>query len=132
MNNLRLFLKRSGLKISDASRISGVPYMTMIQHLHGKRNISAEVALKYKKALGIPLCKLRTDLWPPEEYPPARKKCRKSRRRAACKGPRREKMDLSTTPARSSFSSIFKNCVKALIPFRVESIKISPFVFVLW
>ena len=35
-------------------------------HCHGLRRISAESALKYHRAFGIPLSDLRPDLWPPE------------------------------------------------------------------
>jgi len=39
-------------------------------HCSGKRTISAESAVRYSRALNIPLCELRPDLWPPE--PPAK------------------------------------------------------------
>ena len=38
---------------------------TLFRHCRGA-NISAEIAVRYHNALGIPLSDLRPDLWPPE------------------------------------------------------------------
>lgn len=65
------FLKSNNLNIAAASRLSGIPYMTIFQHIHGKRGISAESALKYQQTLGIPLSVLRPDLWPPDNPLPS-------------------------------------------------------------
>ncbi len=39
---------------------------TLFRHCRGE-SLSAEMALRYHKTLGIPLSDLRPDLWPPEE-----------------------------------------------------------------
>lgn len=62
----RAFCSR-GLTAKSASTISGIRYVTIYQHLTGKRSISAEMTLKYETLLGIPRSELRPDLWPPDE-----------------------------------------------------------------
>lgn len=59
-------LRKRGLRIADASRMSGIPYVTIAQHVRGTRGISAVQAIKYELLLGIPRSKLRPDLWPPD------------------------------------------------------------------
>ena len=59
-------LRKRGLSIADASRASGIPYVTIAQHVRGARGISAALAIKYERLLGIPRSELRPDLWPPE------------------------------------------------------------------
>lgn len=59
-------LRKRGLRIADASRMSGIPYVTIAQHVRGTRGISAVQAIKYELLLGIPLSELRPDLWPPD------------------------------------------------------------------
>lgn len=51
--------------MARASRETGIPYVTIMQHVHGRREVSAEAALRYENALGIPRWKLRPDLWEP-------------------------------------------------------------------
>lgn len=60
-------LRKRGLRIADASRVSGIPYVTIAQHVRGTRGISAVQAIKYELLLGIPRSELRPDLWPPED-----------------------------------------------------------------
>lgn len=60
-------LRERTLSIADASRASGIPYVTIAQHVRGTRGISAALAIRYERLLGIPRCALRPDLWPPEE-----------------------------------------------------------------
>lgn len=57
-------LRKRGLRIADASRMSGIPYVTIAQHVRGTRGISAVQATKYELLLGIPRSELRPDLWP--------------------------------------------------------------------
>lgn len=59
-------LRKRGLRIADASRMSGIPYVTIAQHVRGTRGISAVQAIKYELLLGIPRSELRPDLWPPD------------------------------------------------------------------
>ena len=62
-------LRKRGLSIADASRASGIPYVTIAQHVRGARAISAALAIKYERPLGIPRSELRPDLWPPDPSP---------------------------------------------------------------
>lgn len=62
----KLFQER-GLTAASASRISGIPYVTILQHIKGTRGISPELAKQYEKFFGIPKSKLRPDLWAPEQ-----------------------------------------------------------------
>ena len=67
----KLFLER-GLTAASASRISGIPYVTILQHIKGTRGVSPELAKQYEKLLGIPKSKIRPDLWPPEQPEPVK------------------------------------------------------------
>ena len=49
-----------------AQRVGGQSYVTTFYHCRGLRQLSAESALRYHHAFGIPLSDLRPDLWPPE------------------------------------------------------------------
>lgn len=64
-----------GFPLVSAAKLANVEYSTVWRHFSGKRKITAEYALRYHKALGIPLSELRPDLWPPEpekdDTPPA-------------------------------------------------------------
>ena len=62
-------LRKRGLSIADASRASGIPYVTIAQHVRGARGISAALAIKYERPLGIPPSGLPPDLWPPDPSP---------------------------------------------------------------
>lgn len=53
-------LRKRGLRIADASRMSGIPYVTIAQHVRGTRGISAVQAIKYELLLGIPRSELRS------------------------------------------------------------------------
>lgn len=63
----KYFSRRGALR--QASRDSGIPYITIIQHANNLRKVSSEMALKYERLLGIPRWELRPDLWskPDEE-----------------------------------------------------------------
>lgn len=56
-----------------AKRCGSRSLNAVFRHCHGQL-ISAESAMVYSKSLGIPLCDLRPDLWPPDEPKPAREK----------------------------------------------------------
>lgn len=58
--------REKGLTPSNASRISGIPYVTILQHVKGTRGISPTLAQQYEKFLGIPKSVTRPDLWPPK------------------------------------------------------------------
>ena len=53
-----------GFSVTDAHAKTGIPTATISRHATGKRRISAEFAMKYHCALGIPLAAMRPDLWP--------------------------------------------------------------------
>ena len=55
-----------GFDLMRASERSGVAYSNVWRHAHGERKISAEMALRYNDALGIPLSDMRPDLWQPQ------------------------------------------------------------------
>lgn len=66
----RLFL---GFPLPTVAKASNLPRTTVWRHATGNRKISAEAALVYSKALGVPLSQIRPDLWPPNGDPaPAR------------------------------------------------------------
>ena len=50
----------------EVSRLTGISYTDVWRHANGKRKISAEFAMRYHTALGIPLWMMRPDLWPEE------------------------------------------------------------------
>ena len=54
-----------GLTPAEAARKLGMLYVHVWRHYTGRRGITAEYAIKYEKALGIPRSELRPDLWPP-------------------------------------------------------------------
>lgn len=54
------------LSCEDIAQKAGLSSRTVVYaHCRGLRAISAETAVKYHKALGIPLSALRPDLWGP-------------------------------------------------------------------
>lgn len=70
MNNaIQTTLASLGMSVAKASRMTGIPYITISQHLRGIRTISPELAIKYESLLGIPRSDLRPDLWPPPPKP---------------------------------------------------------------
>lgn len=66
MDTLEKYMKEHNLTLKKLASIVGwQSSATVCQHLSGARKITAEAALKYSHALGIPLSDLRPDLWPP-------------------------------------------------------------------
>ena len=61
MKNAEIFF---GMTVAEAARKSDVPSTTVWRHAKKKRKISPEYAVLYNKTLGIPLHKMRPDLWP--------------------------------------------------------------------
>jgi len=61
----KYFPHRGDLK--KASRDSGIPYVTLIQHANNLRRVAPESAVKYEALLGIPRWELRPDVWPPPQ-----------------------------------------------------------------
>ena len=47
-----------GYSAREASRITGIPYVTVWRHANGVQDISVESALLYHERLGIPMVKL--------------------------------------------------------------------------
>ncbi|MBQ7609309.1 MAG: helix-turn-helix transcriptional regulator [Desulfovibrionaceae bacterium] len=66
MNILDEYRKREKLTYSEVSRRVGLTTQSVFYHCKGKKKISAESAVTYHNALGIPLHDLRPDLWPAE------------------------------------------------------------------
>lgn len=58
-----------GFSITEAAQRASLPWVTVWRHVHKKRKISPEYAMKYHVALDIPLSSLRPDLWSPEDSP---------------------------------------------------------------
>ncbi|WP_295641348.1 hypothetical protein [uncultured Mailhella sp.] len=62
----KYFSRRGSLR--RASRESGIPYITLVQHANNARRVSPAMAVRYEELLGIPRWELRPDLWSgPEE-----------------------------------------------------------------
>ena len=55
-----------GFPLADAAARAGLAYATVWRHVRKHRAISPEAALRYHRFLGIPLSRLRPDLWPPD------------------------------------------------------------------
>lgn len=55
------------LPICKVAGMAGMSVSTVWRHANGKRKISAEFAIRYHTALGIPLWRLRPDLWPEDQ-----------------------------------------------------------------
>lgn len=69
-NALEKYREESGMTLSEIAFAAGFRSRSSVfQHCRGSRTISAESALKYSRALGIPLSELRPDLWPPTASP---------------------------------------------------------------
>lgn len=66
---LQKIFSEKALTVANASRMSGIPYVTISQHLKGQRRISPELAILYEQMLGISRSILRPDLWPPTASP---------------------------------------------------------------
>ena len=70
-NALEKYREQSGMTLSEIAFAAGFRSRSSVfQHCRGSRAISAESALKYSRALGIPLSELRPDLWPPTPTTP--------------------------------------------------------------
>lgn len=58
----------NGWSLYRIAQIMDISYGTVWRHAHKKRPVSANFAVRYEKALGIPRGKFRPDLWPaPQE-----------------------------------------------------------------
>jgi DNA-binding transcriptional regulator YdaS (Cro superfamily) len=68
MNNFRRALDKRGLTPSLAAK-SGLNYSTLLKVYKGARRVTAESAVLYERALGIPRWELRPDLWDPPHHP---------------------------------------------------------------
>lgn len=67
INPLEQYRMRTRLSFAQMARLAGLSSRSAVfQHCNGTRNISAESALRYSRAFGIPLSDLRPDLWPPD------------------------------------------------------------------
>lgn len=72
INALERYRIASRLSFAEMARLAGFCSRSCVfQHCNGSRNISAESALRYSRAFGIPLSELRPDLWPPQPCPAA-------------------------------------------------------------
>lgn len=66
-NVIEKFRVDSGMTYARIAALAGFSSRSVVfLHCKGMRSISPESAIKYAKALGIPLSELRPDLWPPE------------------------------------------------------------------
>lgn len=66
MDNIKRYFH--GLPVIRVAEDTGFEYSTVYRHALDQKRISAESAMVYHRALGIPLHELRPDLWPaPEE-----------------------------------------------------------------
>lgn len=68
MNALQIYRLQKGMTYQELAKLSGMSSKSSVfHHCLGKRKISAESAMKYHKALNIPLSQLRPDLWQDEK-----------------------------------------------------------------
>lgn len=58
-----------GLPLSYVAKATKLPATTVWRHATGARKVSPELAIQYSRSLGVPLSKIRPDLWPPEPAP---------------------------------------------------------------
>ncbi len=64
---LETYRQAHGLTLRKMAAITkALSHQTLFLHCRGLQKISAETAVVYHKAFGIPLSDLRPDLWPPE------------------------------------------------------------------
>ena len=69
-NLIQQYRTRHGLTYGQMAEMAGFSSRSVVYlHCVNKRVISPESALKYSRALGIPLSELRPDLWPPTASP---------------------------------------------------------------
>jgi transcriptional regulator with XRE-family HTH domain len=55
-NALKKYLEEKGLTVADLVRETGLPYMTIRNHVLGSRKLpNVEAALTYEEKLGIPV-----------------------------------------------------------------------------
>lgn len=65
-NIIEEYRLRRGMTFGEMARAAGfLSRSSVYQHCSGARSISAESAVKYSRAFGIPLSDIRPDLWPP-------------------------------------------------------------------
>lgn len=65
-NIIEEYRLRRGMTFSEMARVAGfLSRSSVYQHCSGARTISAESAMKYFRAFGIPLSEIRPDLWSP-------------------------------------------------------------------
>ena len=68
MKNLEAYRRQLGLSYAQMARQADFSSRSVVfLHCTGQRSISAESAMRYHRAFGIPLSELRPDLWPPKE-----------------------------------------------------------------
>ena len=66
-NTINDYRKAHGLTYSQMALLAGLSSRSVVYlHCTKQRAISAESAMKYHYAFGIPLSELRPDLWPPD------------------------------------------------------------------
>lgn len=102
-----------GLTVMAVSREFGIPYMTIYQHLKGKREVSPAAAIRYEISLGIPRSELRPDLWPPATTP-------ESQAAAGDSGPQHcassRAYGQPYRPKNTSVTRICPHCLKKYLP----------------
>lgn len=67
MNILMKTIKNKTMSFAEVGRLVKYGRDTVSRHCNGQRQISAEAALRYHKALEIPLHELRPDLFEKED-----------------------------------------------------------------
>ncbi|CCO24006.1 protein of unknown function [Maridesulfovibrio hydrothermalis AM13 = DSM 14728] len=63
MNKLLQTINERKISFAEVGRLVGYGRDTISRHCNGQRQISAEAALRYNKALGIPLHEMRPDIF---------------------------------------------------------------------
>lgn len=66
MKTATLFFPHTTFTLQQVVKLTGFQYSTVWRHVRNVQSISAESAVRYEKALGVPRSKLRPDLWPPQ------------------------------------------------------------------
>ncbi len=79
MNTLKTLLDDRNVSVAEAAKKTGMAYLSVRRHVLGERQISAESAIAYEKAVGIPRHLLRPDLFQPPEDPPLVNLCSEAR-----------------------------------------------------
>lgn len=63
-SRLAKLFEEYGVSIHDCVE-AGMAYGTVYAHLHGTRDVKAESAVEYERAVHIPRHRIRPDLWEP-------------------------------------------------------------------